>query len=223
MLANSPVVISALVESLRHDPFYLAITEGYGADEAQRSEALSRYFDYSISEGARVGRCVQSVDDAPAAAVWLLPLSPERAAAEKSAKAAFLKRALEPKGAENYHRIVEFMASRSRSRPGTSPSSASRRVRKVRGWAEGSSERRWRKPTRSVRQASSRHSLSATSLSTSAWVTQSSLRTKSRSPSRSIGSCSARLTLRWSARDDCKGRDRARGGPRGNWVVLHET
>ena len=28
MLANSPVVISALVESLRHDPFYLAITEG---------------------------------------------------------------------------------------------------------------------------------------------------------------------------------------------------
>jgi GNAT superfamily N-acetyltransferase len=115
MLANSSVVVSALVESLRHDPFYLAITEGYGADEAQRSEALSRYFDYSISEGARVGRCVQSVDDAPAAAVWLLPLSPERAAAEKSAKAAFLKRALEPKGAENYHRIVEFMASRSRS------------------------------------------------------------------------------------------------------------
>ncbi len=115
MLANSSVVISALVESLRHDPFYLAIPEGYGADETQRSEALSRYFDYSMSEGARVGRCVQSVDDAPAAAVWLLPLSPERAAAEASAKAAFLKRALEPKGAENYHRIVGFMASRSRS------------------------------------------------------------------------------------------------------------
>jgi GNAT superfamily N-acetyltransferase len=115
MLANSPVVISALVESLRHDPFYLAITEGYGADETRRSEALSRYFDYSMSEGARVGRCVQSVDDAPAAAVWLLPLSPERAAAEASAKAAFLKRELEPKGAENYHRIVGFMASRSRS------------------------------------------------------------------------------------------------------------
>ena len=114
MLANSPVVISALVESLRHDPFYLAITEGYGADETRRSEALSRYFDYSMSEGARVGRCVQSVDDAPAAAVWLLPLSPERAAEEASAKAAFLERALEPKGAENYHRIVGFMASRSR-------------------------------------------------------------------------------------------------------------
>src|SRR5688572_12931413 len=114
MLANSPVVISALVESLRHDPFYLAITEGHGADEARRSEALSRYFDYSMSEGARVGRCVQSVD-AAAAAVWLLPLSPERAAAEASAKAAFIRSALEPEGAENYRRIVAFMASRSRS------------------------------------------------------------------------------------------------------------
>jgi GNAT superfamily N-acetyltransferase len=112
MLANSPVVVNALVESLRHDPFYVAITEGHGADEARRSEALSRYFDYSLSEGARVGRCVQS--DAPAAAVWLLPLSPEQAAAEASAKAAFIRSALEPTGAENYHRIVEFMASRSR-------------------------------------------------------------------------------------------------------------
>jgi GNAT superfamily N-acetyltransferase len=114
MLANSPVVISALVESLRHDPFYLAITEGHGADETRRSEALSRYFDYSMTEGARVGRCIQAVD-APAAAVWLLPLSPERAAAQASAKAAFIRSALEPEGADNYHRIVEFMASRSRS------------------------------------------------------------------------------------------------------------
>jgi ribosomal protein S18 acetylase RimI-like enzyme len=46
--------------------------------------------------------------------VWLLPLTPELAAEEASAKAAFLERALEPKGAENYHRIVGFMASRSR-------------------------------------------------------------------------------------------------------------
>jgi len=115
MLANSPVVVSALVESLRHDPFYVAITEGYDGDATRRSAALSRYFDYSMSEGARVGRCVQSLGDAPAAAVWLLPLSPERAAAEASAKAAFIRSALEPEGAENYHRIVEFMASRSRS------------------------------------------------------------------------------------------------------------
>jgi GNAT superfamily N-acetyltransferase len=115
MLANSPVVVNALVESLRHDPFYVAITEGYGPDETRRSEALGRYFDYSMSEGARVGRCVQSVDDVPAAAVWLLPRSSERAAADATAKAVFLESALEPKGAENYHRIVDFMAARSRS------------------------------------------------------------------------------------------------------------
>ena len=61
-----------------------------------------------------MGRCVQSFGDVPAAAVWLLPLSPERAAAEASAKAAFIQGALEPEGAENYRRIVDFMASRSR-------------------------------------------------------------------------------------------------------------
>ena len=107
-------MVNALVESLRHDPFYVAITEGHGADETRRSEALSRYFDYSMTEGARVGRCVQSLHDASAAAVWLLPLSSGQAAAEASAKAEFLESALEPKGAENYHRIVDFMASRSR-------------------------------------------------------------------------------------------------------------
>jgi GNAT superfamily N-acetyltransferase len=114
VLANSPIVVNALVESLCHDPFYVAITEGHGADEARRSETLRRYFDYSMSEGARLGRCVQSFHDAPAAAVWLLPPSSEQAAAEASAKAAFIRSALEPEGVENYHRIIDFMASRSR-------------------------------------------------------------------------------------------------------------
>jgi GNAT superfamily N-acetyltransferase len=115
VLANSQAVVDALVASLRHDPFYMAITEGHGADETRRSETLSRYFDYSMSEGARVGRCVQSFHDAPGAAVWLLPLSSEQSAAEASAKATFIQGALEPKGAQNYHRIVDFMAARSRS------------------------------------------------------------------------------------------------------------
>ena len=62
VLADSPIVVNALVESLCHDPFYIAITEGHGADETRRSA---------------------------------------------SAKAAFIQSALEPKGAENDHRVID--------------------------------------------------------------------------------------------------------------------
>jgi GNAT superfamily N-acetyltransferase len=112
---NLPAVVRALVESLRHDPFYVAITEDYGDTESRRIEALSRYFDYSMSEGARSGRCVTVLDEGPAAAVWLLPGSAERTTAEARAKAAFLAAILGPKGVENYRRIMDFMTPRAQS------------------------------------------------------------------------------------------------------------
>jgi len=112
---NLPAVVCALVESLRHDPFYVAITEDYGDIESRRFDALSRYFDYSMSEGARSGRCVTFLDDGPAAAVWLLPRPVERTAADARAKAAFLGAILGTKGVENYRRIINFMTLRAQS------------------------------------------------------------------------------------------------------------
>jgi hypothetical protein len=37
---------TALVDSLRYDPFYVAITEEFADNEARRRRALARYFDY---------------------------------------------------------------------------------------------------------------------------------------------------------------------------------
>jgi hypothetical protein len=53
---NSPATVRALVESLRYDPFYVAITDEFAGSEPRRLKALTEYFDYSMSEGARTGR-----------------------------------------------------------------------------------------------------------------------------------------------------------------------
>jgi ribosomal protein S18 acetylase RimI-like enzyme len=101
---------AALVESLFDEPFYWAITEGFGSDLAARKHALSRYFHYSLEEAQRTGRCVVALDPSLGAAAWLLPRSPEVDAAESSAKSEFLAATLGPRGVENYYRIVGYMA-----------------------------------------------------------------------------------------------------------------
>jgi GNAT superfamily N-acetyltransferase len=115
MTVNPSSAVRALVDSLCDDPFYVAITEEHSGDEVRRRDALGQYFDYSLSEGARIGRCVIASDGAPAAAVWLLPTDSTQRQAESRAKAAFLSAALGHKGAQNYHRIIEFMSPRAQS------------------------------------------------------------------------------------------------------------
>jgi GNAT superfamily N-acetyltransferase len=109
---NSPDTLKALVDSLRFDPFYVAISEGFGDNEMRRREALARYFDYSMSEGERRGRLVVWPDPSIGAAVWLLPAAPSVCDAESKAKAAFLTEVMGAEGAENYHRIIDFMRPR---------------------------------------------------------------------------------------------------------------
>ena len=109
---NSPDTLKALVDSLRFDPFYVAISQGFGDDEVRRREALARYFDYSMSEGERRGRLVVWPDPSIGAAVWLLPAAPLACDAESKAKAAFLIEVMSAEGAENYHRIIDFMRPR---------------------------------------------------------------------------------------------------------------
>jgi GNAT superfamily N-acetyltransferase len=112
MRRNSPETLKALVDSLRFDPFYVAISESFGDDEVRRREALAAYFDYSMSEGKRRGRLVVWPDPSVGAAVWLLPGAGSVSGADSSAKATFLTEVLGARGTENYHRIVDFMRSR---------------------------------------------------------------------------------------------------------------
>lgn len=110
-VSNSPAV-AALVDSLRYDPFYVTITRDFAANEALRRHALARYFDYSMSEGARRGRLVVWPDQAIGAAVWLLPAEPSVYETEATAKAEFLAETLGATGVDAYRRIIDFMRPR---------------------------------------------------------------------------------------------------------------
>lgn len=100
----------ALADALLHDPFYWAITDDFGTDVSTRNHVLCRYFQYSLEEAERTGRCVVAPDPTHGAAAWILPRSPEVDAAESSAKSAYLASVLGPQGLENYQRIVGYMA-----------------------------------------------------------------------------------------------------------------
>jgi GNAT superfamily N-acetyltransferase len=106
---HSPVTVAALVDALRDDPFYAAITDAFAGNEAQRREALRRYFDYSINEGYRLGRVVVLPDQPAGAAVWLLPADASVYETARKAKAEFLAEALTDAGLEAYRRIIAFM------------------------------------------------------------------------------------------------------------------
>jgi GNAT superfamily N-acetyltransferase len=102
---------AALAASLTDDPFYQSITVNCGVDA--RLSVLSQYFDYSLQEADRTGRCILHEDPALGAAAWLLPRTTEIDVAETSAKAAYLAQLLGPQGWDNYRRIIEFMSSSS--------------------------------------------------------------------------------------------------------------
>jgi GNAT superfamily N-acetyltransferase len=108
-LSNSQATVAALVDSLRYDPFYVAITQNFADDEARIRQALGSYFDYSMSEGARMGRLVVWPDASVGAAVWLLPAEKSVYETGVKAKAEFLAEVL---GADAYRRIVDFMRPR---------------------------------------------------------------------------------------------------------------
>ena len=106
-----PKTTPALAAALIGDPFYRAIT--VDSDPEARLSVLLRYFDYSLQEADRTGRCTVHEDPTLGAAAWLLPRTKETEGAEASAKAAYLSALLGPRGWENYRRIIEFMSHRS--------------------------------------------------------------------------------------------------------------
>jgi GNAT superfamily N-acetyltransferase len=103
----------ALVAALTGDPFYQAITVDCGADAAARRAVLTGYFEYSLEEADRTGRCSVLEDPTLGAAAWLLPRGALVDAVETAAKTAYLRGLLGPKGWDNYRRILEFMSGKS--------------------------------------------------------------------------------------------------------------
>jgi GNAT superfamily N-acetyltransferase len=108
----SAATVTALVDALRDDPFYDAISRGFAGDEARRREGLARYFDYSMREGARLGRLVVLPDEAAGAAVWLLPAESVVYEAAQQAKEQFIAEVLGEGGLATYRQIISFMQPR---------------------------------------------------------------------------------------------------------------
>lgn len=103
---------AAAVSALEHDPFYRCITAEFGGDDARRRAALAAYFDYSIRQGARIGRVVRLEGADSGVAVWVLPQTDEIQERERSRKRAYLHGVLSESGCESYVRIVEYMSVR---------------------------------------------------------------------------------------------------------------
>ena len=110
-LANPVSAIDALVDSLWSDPFYASLVRDASSEPARR-DALARYFDYSLSEGARLGRRVIAPGPAAGAAIWTLPQDPAVSAAESAAKQAFIAEAMGAAALETWRRIIGFMEPR---------------------------------------------------------------------------------------------------------------
>lgn len=101
--------LRALSLSLLPDPFYRAITIEC-ASTAEQLDMLDAYFDYSLLEAQRTGRCVLADVPAHGASAWLLPRSEEIERRETREKHLFMERVLGPLGSARYHAIVDFMA-----------------------------------------------------------------------------------------------------------------
>ena len=112
--------VMSLVEALEDDPFYQAITPEHSNDITGRRAILKNYFEYSIREGEKLGRCTVIPGDDRGAAVWLLPVLPAVQAEAKAAKDDTFAALLSRQGYANYQRIIAFMAPRAEEVAGSS-------------------------------------------------------------------------------------------------------
>jgi GNAT superfamily N-acetyltransferase len=108
MTAIGPA-LPALALALLPDPFYQAIATDHPSDVA-KLRLLERYFEYSLLEAQRTGRCVLAQNPEHGAAAWLLPRDEKTEALESATKLAFLDQLLGPAGFRNYRRILSFMS-----------------------------------------------------------------------------------------------------------------
>lgn len=109
-----PACASA-VAALEYDPFYRRISGQFARENVRRSAALADYFDYSIRQGARIGRVVHLDEARTGVAVWLLPQSAAVAERERLEKHSFLRGVLGERGYGNYVTMVDYMGARSRA------------------------------------------------------------------------------------------------------------
>jgi ribosomal protein S18 acetylase RimI-like enzyme len=108
----------AAAAALDSEPFYRSIAVQFAADGVRRRAVLSRYLDYSIAQGLRIGRVVHLETPALGVAIWLLPQGPQIEGREGADKRGFLQRLLGEAGCASYQRIVAYMSERAHTMVG---------------------------------------------------------------------------------------------------------
>lgn len=106
---------AAAVSALEGDPFYRCITSEFASDDLRRCAALTAYLEYSIEQGARIGRVVHLEAADVGVAVWVLPQAVEVQDGERLRKRAYLHKVLGERGCLSYGSIVDYMSARART------------------------------------------------------------------------------------------------------------
>ncbi len=104
-----PEYAAALFDALRPDPFYRTLEEAY-PDPAGARDAMLRYYDLSIREGAEWGRLGEPQNGAYGVSVWSVPLTPEEARRKQAAKEKGLVAAMGEACARTFAKIEAAMA-----------------------------------------------------------------------------------------------------------------
>ena len=118
---NRPAA-QALYEALiTEDPFYMTIEQAIAKNPATARKAMVRYMDFSMAEAKNHGDLRLTPDGESGAAVWSIPLVPDRAARLAWDKKQFLTDHLGKKALATYSDIVDFMSKNTR---GVIPSNA---------------------------------------------------------------------------------------------------
>ena len=102
---------TALYQALiTEDPFYITLERCISPDSEAAREGMIKYMDYALQEARDHGDLRLTPDGESGAAVWSIPLTPDRAAALSHEKKDFIAAHLGQKALDCYDGIVAFMA-----------------------------------------------------------------------------------------------------------------
>lgn len=106
---------------ITEDPFYITLEKCISPDPSTAREGMLRYMDYALREARDHGDLRLTPDGESGAAVWSIPLVPDRAAALSFNKKEFIAGHLGQEALACYTDIVTFMENQTRGLipPGT--------------------------------------------------------------------------------------------------------
>ena len=99
----------ALYSALKDDAFYVTIQRSV-AGSVEGREAVLKYLDFSICEGAKYGELYCPRDTKYGLSIWSKPLESEFESCKKKEKSEFLRKHISIRYEQKYRQITQFMS-----------------------------------------------------------------------------------------------------------------